>query len=231
MSVYVIADTHLSFSVEKPMDIFGKAWDNHAEILKENWEKNITAEDTIFIAGDISWGMTPAEALADLKFLNELPGTKFLMRGNHDYWWQTEKKLGEFFTENGLDTLKILNNSAVSIDGNVFCGGKGYFPENKTSKEQNEKLLARELIRLELSLQKAKELGAESPIVLLHYPPMLKGAPTEAVDLMVKYDVLECYFGHLHDLGIKSAQSGYCKGIDFTLVSGDHLKFNPLLIK
>ena len=155
--LYAIADTHLSFSVEKPMDVFGARWTNHAERLRENWLKKVRPEDTVVIPGDVSWGISLNEAEADLRFLDDLPGKKLLGKGNHDYWWTTANKMTAFFTEKGFSTLSILYNNAYYADGFIVCGTRGWMSEFGV-KAEDERLIAREAQRLELSLQAGQKL-------------------------------------------------------------------------
>ena len=153
MSIFAIADLHLGLSVDKPMDVFGPAWTGHVERLEKNWREKITSADTVLIPGDISWGISMEEALADLKFIDELPGTKILSKGNHDYWWGTTKKVEDFMAANGLTTLKILKNKGFVVENTLIAGTRGWIlPENPESKKEDEKIYLREVGRLERSL-------------------------------------------------------------------------------
>ena len=160
MSLFVLGDTHLSFGVpDKPMDIFG-GWENYQTLIGENWRQRVAPEDTVVLAGDISWGMTLEQAKADFAFLHALPGTKIILKGNHDYWWNSMKKMTEFFDANGFDTLRILHNNCYPYEEYGICGTRGwvYVPGEGSSDgtpDGDAKVLAREEQRLRVSLQAA----------------------------------------------------------------------------
>ena len=156
MSVYAIGDTHLSFSVDKPMDIF-KGWDDYALRLENNWQRLVSPEDTVIINGDISWAMSLEEAEKDFEFLNRLNGTKIISKGNHDYWWNTVTKMEKFFKEKSFDTLKILHNNAYRVGNISIAGSRGWFFD--AEKENVDKIMARECARLQRSIDEAKKLG------------------------------------------------------------------------
>lgn len=228
MALYAIADTHLSLSVDKPMDIF-RGWTDHMQRLESQWRELVAAEDTVVIAGDISWGMSLEQALADFRFLQELPGRKLIFKGNHDYWWCTRRKMDAFFEENGLDTLRIVHNDAVAVDGvGAVCGTRGWFYDD--SEPDNAKILAREAGRLSASIRAAKATGLK-PVVFLHYPPLFDGRVcNELIDVLKEEQIDRCYYGHVHGAGIRQAFQGTFEGIDFHLISGDALEFCPLHI-
>ena len=169
MALYAIGDLHLSLGTDKPMDDF-YGWDHYVERLESNWRRLITEQDTVVIAGDISWGMTMEEAHADFAFLQSLPGQKLLIKGNHDYWWQTRRKMDVYLSENGFSTLRIVHNDAVAVDDRLaVCGTRGWFYDAEG--DADKKVLNREVGRLHASVQAAKETGCE-PTVFLHYPPV-----------------------------------------------------------
>ena len=168
MSLFAIGDPHLSLNCNKPMDIF-RGWDDYVSRLERNWKKLVLPEDTVVLAGDISWGMTMEEAEADFRFLHELPGTKIILKGNHDYWFGTKTKVENFFTEKGFFTLKILFNNAFEYDGHSLCGTRGWI--NEQGEAVDKKVLNREAGRLRLSLEAGKKTG-KPPIAFLHYPPV-----------------------------------------------------------
>lgn len=233
MSIYTIADLHLSKGVDKPMDVFGGRWENYMERLAENWINAIQEDDTVVIGGDISWGMTNEEALPDLKFLHELPGQKILLRGNHDYWWQTTKKLNELFEQNELSSLSILYNNAICCEDVVICGTKGYLNDSGESSEQNAKLFDREVARMELSLKDAeKRFPGKEKIAFLHYPPLLSDfAYLAMLDVLFKYKVTRCYYGHLHGAGHRAGYKGDYYGIELILTAADFVDFTPVFVK
>ena len=222
MALYVIGDPHLSFSVDKPMDIFGGSWENHPEKLKKAWLETVGPEDTVVLAGDVSWGISLKEAQADFAFLHELPGKKILLKGNHDYWWETASKLRRFFAQQGFDDFELLYNNSISVEGVALCGTRGWEADPET--EQDAKMLQREMGRLERSLA-AAEPGL-TKIVLFHYPPE-SGDQKPFLPLLKKYDVSLCYFGHLHGLSARKTQFFESDGISFHLISADALAFCP----
>lgn len=228
MALYAIADTHLSLSTHKPMDIF-RGWTDHMERLESNWRKLVTPEDTVVIAGDISWGMSLNEALADFTFLHQLPGRKLIFKGNHDYWWCTRRKMDAFLEEKGLDSLTIVHNDAVEVDGRyAVCGSRGWFYDE--NEPDNAKILSREAGRLTASITAAKQTGL-APVVFLHYPPIFDGrACEELLEVLHREGVDNCYYGHVHGAGIRQAFQGERDGITFRLISCDALAFCPLHI-
>lgn len=228
MSLFVIGDTHLSFGTDKPMDIF-RGWENFEEKLKNNWLAVVKSDDTVVIPGDITWGMTMETALPDFKFIDSLPGTKIIMKGNHDYWWSTKKKAETFFENNGIKTIKILNNNAYSVGSLAFCGTRGWMADS--SKPEDRKIVLREAARLKMSIDCAKSLGGE-PIAFLHYPPMSGGKVCEEiVSELIAGGVKRCYYGHLHGAAASFAPGCEMFGIKFKLVSSDYLGFCPKLVE
>ncbi|MBQ9937007.1 MAG: metallophosphoesterase [Oscillospiraceae bacterium] len=230
MSLYCISDPHLSLSCDKPMDVFGGAWQDYVARLKENWNSTVTDEDTVVIPGDISWGMNLKESLSDFQFLNSLNGkTKIIGKGNHDYFWTSVSKMQAFFTENGLDTLKILHNNFYEYGENYgICGSRGWINENGNT--QDKKILNREAMRLEASIKPCVEMGRE-PIVFLHYPPVYsENICYEIYDVLKKYNVKKCYYGHIHGNGYRYAIDGLFDGIDFRLISCDYTEFYPVKV-
>ena len=228
MSLYVIGDLHLSLGSNKPMDIFG-GWHNYLEKLEENWRRLVRPEDGIVLAGDSSWGMTLEESLRDFQYLQGLPGRKYLIKGNHDYWWGSARKMQLFFEENGLDSLKILHNNCAEEEGLILCGTRGWLFENGAAFDQ--KIVNREAGRLEASLKASQGLGGER-IVVLHYPPLFADQVIpEFIDLMERWEVGRCYYGHLHGTACRSAFNGLYRGIEFRLVSADGLGFCPLPVR
>lgn len=228
MSLFVIGDTHLSLSTNKPMDIFG-GWNAHEQRLETNWRALVADADTVVIPGDISWGMTLEEAKADFVFLNSLPGRKLLLKGNHDYWWTTRRKMDAFFAENGLDTLTVVHNDAVVVEDSVaVCGTRGWFFDAEQDADQ--KVLNREIGRLRTSVEAAVKTGLE-PIVFLHYPPVWGDERCQAfLDVLSEFGIKRCFYGHVHGPGIGQAFNGEIDGVTLRLASADALKFMPLYI-
>ena len=228
MSLFVIADPHLSLGVDKPMNIF-EGWVDYEKRLADNWKKSVGPLDSVVIPGDISWGIDTAEALPDLQFLNSLPGTKYILKGNHDLWWPTMKKLTAFLEDNSLDTIVPVFRNAYAAEGVALCGTRSWFYD---SNEPDEKVFSREMMRLETSLQEAASLGMPEIIAFLHYPPVFSGMVVEeAVDLLRKYGVRRCFYGHIHGKNIHSAFNGVYEDIHFRLVSADALSFVPYRIE
>ena len=223
MALYAIGDLHLSLAVDKSMEIFGPAWENYVARIGEGLAV-LGPEDTLILAGDTSWGMTLEEAEADFKFLDRFPGKKYLIKGNHDYWWTTAAKLHRFFDERGIRTLDILHNSCVFYGDYAVCGTRGWFLE-EDQKPHNAKVLNREVMRLETSLAAA----GERPILcFLHYPPMYQGYQCpEILAALEKYRVKSCCYGHLHGPAIRRRWEGERHGTEFSLISADYLGFAP----
>ena len=231
MSIYAIGDTHLSFSSNKPMNVF-QGWEDYVDRLERNWRALIRDDDTVVIAGDVSWALKLDEVTEDLRFLDSLPGKKLIMKGNHDFWWQTKKKLDGFIEENGFKTLSILFNNAYKADDYVICGSRGWFFDD--SEGSVKKVLNREAGRLRISIESALELTDDvgKIIVFLHYPPVtLEQQCDEIMDVLKGYGIRRCFYGHLHGPSLKNAVNGVVDGIDFRLVSADFLRFCPKLVE
>ena len=224
MSLYVIGDLHLSFGCDKPMDVFGGRWENYTEKLREGFS-TVREEDTTVLCGDLSWGMSLAEAREDFRFIGALPGRKVILKGNHDYWWTTASQARRFLLDSGIGNIEFLNNNCVLYGETALCGTRGWTNESGDGREHDEKLLRRELLRLESSLKAAED---REKLVFLHYPPKLMLSEwTEAIDLMCAYGVRRCWYGHLHGPGCAQAFEGEYRGIRFRLVSADHVQFIP----
>lgn len=224
MSVFVIADPHLSFSSGKPMDIF-RGWSDYTDRLKKNWEAVVSERDTVVLPGDISWAMELSAAAADFAFLNALPGTKIIGKGNHDYWWGTVKKTESFLAENGFNTIKILFNNAYQAENIAVAGTRGWFFDDKT--EESEKIILREAGRLRRSLEAAVKLSGE-PVAFTHYPVAFNGEVCEPLmQVLQEFSVRRCFFGHIHGAARAQALRFEYGGIDFSLISADYLAFCP----
>jgi predicted phosphohydrolase len=228
MAVFAIADLHLSFSADKSMHIFD-GWNDYVRRIEKNWRQTVGGADTVVLAGDTSWGMTLDEAKADFEFLHSLPGQKVIIKGNHDYWWAGLGKMENFFLENRLDSLSILHNNCKAAGGIVICGTRGWVLEGDMPNDA--KLAAREEGRLKASLNSATELPGEK-VVFLHYPPVYRDSVAGGMlDLMIGSGVSRCYYGHLHAEARASAFEGRWLGIEFKLISADHLNFRPALVE
>lgn len=229
MSLFTISDLHLPLGVNKPMNIFGGGWDNYVERIMKNWQSIITPEDTVVLPGDFSWAMYLDEAVADFEFLHSLNGTKILLKGNHDYWWETKGKMNKFLSEKGFSDIKILHNDFYISESTAICGNRGWtYPPVS---EEDKKLYERELQRLELSIQKAYSQIPDNIIVFTHYPPISPLFPnTPFVDILKKYNIKKCFYGHLHGASLSHATEGIIDGIEYRLISSDYRKFVPYKI-
>ena len=227
MALYAIGDLHLCLGAEKPMDVFGGAWVGYMDKLREGFAK-VKAEDTVVLLGDLSWALDLDNAAADFAWINEIPGRKIILKGNHDYWWNTQTKFARFCKDNGFTNLNILNNNCFEYDGWAICGTRGWFFEEDRGSDHDKKVFNRELIRLETSLKAAGDLPK---MVFLHYPPLYKGYKCqEIIDLMHKYGVRRCFYGHLHGQSHGLAMEGLWDGIEYRLVSADHIGFVPFTV-
>ena len=226
MSLYAIADTHLSFGTDKPMDSF-PGWEDYVGRIEKNWNKLITENDTVVIAGDISWAMNFDELYADFKFIDSLNGSKIIIKGNHDYWWNTLSKMNGFIEQNGFDSIKILQNNSFTVDGISVCGSRGWLFDSDEA--HDEKVLNREVGRIRRSLDSAE---CEEKIVFLHYPPITTDHSCEQImSLLEEYGITKCYYGHLHGAAARLAVDDTVGGCKFELISCDRLHFIPKLIK
>ncbi len=227
MSLYAIGDLHLCLGAPKPMDIFGGAWEGYMQKLQEGISC-IGPDDTTVLLGDLSWALSLDEAEADFAWIDRIPGRKIILKGNHDYWWSTASKFYQFCDAHGFRNQYILNNNHFEYEGYAICGTRGWFFEEEKSKEHDKKVFRRELMRLETSLQSAGDLPK---IVFLHYPPRYKGYTCEPIlELLKKYDVRQCYYGHLHSVSHGLAIEGLWDAIEYRLVSADKLNFRPFSV-
>ena len=228
MALYAMGDLHLCLGAPKPMDVFGGAWVGYMEKLKQGLSV-ITEKDTLVLMGDLSWALDLNSAVADFAWINEIPGRKIILKGNHDYWWSTQAKFTKFCVENGFSDLNLLNNNCYFYDDWAICGTRGWFFEEERSGDHDEKVFRRELIRLEASLKAA---GDREKMVFLHYPPRYKGYTCrEILDLLESYGVRQCFYGHLHGASHKLAMEGTWDGIEYRLLSADYLNFQPYIVK
>ncbi len=225
LSIFVMADLHLSLSADKPMDIFG-GWNDYVQRIEKNWQKKISPEDTVVIPGDISWAMSLQDAREDMAFIHRLNGRKIIMKGNHDYWWNTVGKMEKFLAENGFDSIHILHNNHYEYEGTGICGTRGWI--NDTGAQADKKVLLREAGRLETSISSAEKAGL-SPVVFLHYPPVFGSSCNyEILDVLVKHNIRWCFYGHIHGRGAEYAVNGERGGINYRLIASDFLQFDPL---
>lgn len=228
MKIFAIADTHLSGNPpSKPMSIFGDRWLDHWDKIKADWQERVAPEDTVLIAGDISWAMKLPEALPDLDEIAALPGRKVLIRGNHDYWWQTVAKM----TAATAGRLIFLHNTFAPAGEWAVCGSRGWLcPGDPSFGADDEAIYRRELGRVRASLAAAKGAGFGRIILMLHYPPRTGAGASGFTDLMAEFGVETCVFGHLHNEAVNTAPVGEFNGTKYYLVSCDALNFKLLQI-
>lgn len=228
MALYAIGDLHLSLGADKPMDVFGSRWEGYMDKLRQGLSV-ITAEDTTVLLGDLSWAMSLQEAEPDFAFMAAIPGRKIILKGNHDYWWTTANKFYTFCREKGFENLWILNNNCYFYEDTALCGTRGWFFEAERSAQHDEKVYQRELMRLETSLRAA---GEHEKICFLHYPPLYRGYECPGVlELLERYGVSQCIYGHLHSDSHKLAITGDKNGIFYRLAAADYTDFRPILLK
>lgn len=226
VALYALGDTHLSLAVNKPMDVFGGAWSGYVEKLREGLSL-LTGRDTLVLCGDISWGMSLEQAERDFAFLEACPGRKLILKGNHDYWWNTASKMERFWAERGFHSLHVLHNNCYEYGPYALCGTRGWFYEEDEG-GHNDKVFRRELIRLEASLKAA---GERKKLCFLHYPPRYHGyLCAEIIALLEQYGVEQCFYGHLHGGSHRLAIEGRSGGVDYHLVAADYLQFRPYRI-
>ena len=230
MSVFAISDLHLSLSIDKPMDVFGDRWKNYMEKMEREWRNTVGENDYVIIPGDISWATYLEQSAADFEFIESLPGRKVISKGNHDYWWTTMNKLNAFLKDNNLSSISFMHNNSFKLGRYLICGTRGWtVPGDDDCRDEDVKIYKRELQRLENSLKHACRTDGEILVAALHYPPFnSRWEPSGFVDIMKDYRVDVCLYGHLHAESINNAVEGKIEGIDFKLVSADHLDFKPL---
>lgn len=234
MSIFAIADLHLS-GIEgeaKSMAVFDDRWLQSKHKLERNWRAIVNESDHIVIPGDFSWAMSLDEAEDDFAFIDSLPGTKYIGKGNHDFWWSSAKKMDNFFSNKGFNSLKILYNNSFVVDNTAICGTRGWFLDQAQQKTAGttdwEKISRRETIRLENSLSSVDPSADVEKVVFLHFPPLWKGfLCREIIDIMQSHKVRRCYYGHIHGFYDSSADFEF-EGILFRMISADHLDFSPL---
>ncbi|SFC86415.1 metallophosphoesterase [Clostridium uliginosum] len=225
MALYTISDLHLAFNLEKPMDIFGDNWINHCEKIKNNWINKVKKEDTVLIAGDISWSLKESDSKYDLDWIDSLPGRKIISKGNHDYWWGSISKLNVMY-----ENTKFIQNNFYSYEKYAICGTRGWTcPEGDKYSLKDKKIYDREQIRLRLSIEAAKKNGFEDIIVMLHYPPTNEKFEKSAfTEIFKEYKVKKVIYGHLHGPSLQgNLLEGNVDGIEYIVSSADYIDFCP----
>ena len=227
--IYTIADLHLSFGTDKPMDIFS-GWTNYTERIRNNWQRLVEPNDTVVIAGDISWAMKLNEINKDFEYIQSLNGKKIILKGNHDYWWTTKSKMDKYISESGFDSVSILHNNYYVVEDTAICGTRGWFYD--AEKDEDMLILKREVGRLKMSVEPALKAGYK-PVVFLHYPPIYNGMEcTEIMNVLREYEIKKCFYGHVHGGNAsKKAFIGEKYGIKFQLIACDYINFTPMSIK
>ena len=226
MAIYTIGDLHLSFKENKPMSIFGDNWEGHEEKIKEDWLSRVKKEDLVILPGDFSWATYLKDTDEDFIYLKQLPGKKLLLKGNHDYWWTTLKKMRNFLEEQKIEDVDFIYNNSYEFENHIIVGTRGW---SQTDEKEDKKLLKREALRLELSIKNGIQTFGEDKeiIVFMHYPPItINNANSEFVKTMKQYEIKRCYYAHLHGNSHKDAIEGIKNGIYFKLISADYLKFD-----
>ena len=231
MSIFAISDLHLSFAdtVNKPMDVFGPDWVNHAERLKNEWIQTVSPSDFVVIPGDISWGLSLDEAKADLQFIDGLPGMKILLRGNHDFWWSSMKKMRGLYK-----TVNFIQNDAFACEDCVICGTRlwslPWVQQADYTQSESDVIFEREILRLEMSFAEAEKIrGEKKLIVATHFPPLDKSHKgTRITEIYQNHGVDIAVYGHLHGKHWSDAAEGEIGGIEYRLVSLDRLNAKPL---
>jgi len=225
MRLFAVSDLHLSGHDPKPMDIFGAGWENHWQKIAEDWQSKVTDDDLVLIGGDISWAMQPQHAQEDLDAIGAMPGQKLLLRGNHDYWWGSLSRVRAMMPEG----MFVLQNDAWVFGDTVIAGTRGWnIPAGNHDSDQDRKIFAREVQRLELSLKDAVRKRKEGMrlVVMMHYPPFdEKHHPSPMTDLLEQYGVSLVTYGHLHGMHLKNAFEGELRGVQYRMVSCDKLGF------
>ena len=229
MSIYTIADLHLSFNEDKPMNVFGEIWNDYEEKIKEDWNKKVKENDLVVLPGDFSWSMYLKDTYKDFEYLNKLTGKKLLLKGNHDYWWTTVTSMRNYIKENDFKDIDFLYNNSYKFGNTIIVGTRGWILSEES---EAKRMINRESARLELSIEDALKVKEDDDeiIAFMHYPPILKSnvqknEMNEFIKVLKKYNIKKCYYGHLHSSSIKDAIEGNYFGIEFKLVSADGLDF------
>ena len=232
MNLFAIGDLHLSMGTDKPMDIFGGVWEDYVEKLAKNWQSVVGEDDVVVICGDVSWAINFTELYPDFAFLQKLNGKKYILKGNHDYWWTTVHKMQSFLDENKFDSISILHNNSFPFGNLAICGTRGWFLDAGDTGGQNQKIFNREVGRLSASLDFAKkQYPAHERVAFLHYPPVYTGYRCEEILAVLKaFDVERCYFGHLHGTAHHRVVEGMVDTVRMKLIAADYLRFTPHLV-
>ena len=237
MKLFALSDLHLAHTVDKPMTIFGDKWKNHTQLIRQSWQKTVTDEDVVILGGDISWGKSLDEAVADLRFVDELPGQKIMLRGNHDYWWTSLSKMNQLCEQENLKTLHFLRNNALRFGSFLIGGTRGWLlPDDDEFTAQDQKIFERELIRMQLSLddmkkENKKRDGGLTQVFAMHYPPVsANGASSKMSELLSEAKIQLCIIGHKHHELPILLSTPLLAEVRYVLTSADQLSFIPVLL-
>ena len=222
MAIWAIADLHLSFSENKPMDVFGDNWKNHEETIKQDWKTKVADNDLVLLPGDFSWSMHLEDTVKDFEYINSLPGKKILLKGNHDYWWTTVTKMRRFLEEHDFKNIDFLHNNSYEYEDTIITGTRFSMPDIDT-----DFCIDKRGEVIDYVVQKYGE--DKELIVCMHYPPTTNNGEMEFINIMKKYNVKNCLYGHLHSTAINGAVQGDFNGVNLKLVSADGLDFKLLM--
>ena len=230
MSIYAISDLHLSFNTNKPMNIFG--WEDYEDKIKEDWKEKVTENDLVLLPGDFSWEMKLENTYKDFEFINLLPGKKILLKGNHDYWWNTLLKMERFLEENNLNNIFFLHNNSYKFENTIISGTRGWSLIEED--DENNRIRNREVLRLELSINDGiKKYGKDKEIIVcMHYPPLSRNyMNTDFTKILEKYNVSKCIYGHLHGKTQEEGITGRINNVEYIMASCDYTDFKLIKIK
>lgn len=229
MSIFAISDLHLSFNTNKPMNIFG--WVDYEEKIRKNWQEKVKEDDVVLLLGDFSWEMNLENTYKDFEFINSLPGRKLLLKGNHDYWWNTLSKMRIYLTDNKFYNIDFIYNNSYEDNNKIIAGTRGWtISENQV---EDEKIRKREALRLELSIKNGIEQFGDNKeiIVCMHYPPLNKlNRSTEFTQILEKYNVKKCIYGHLHGKAQEEMLVGHINNVEYIMASCDYTGFDVIKI-
>lgn len=225
MALYALSDLHLSLSTDKPMDVFGDLWKDHHIKVMDNWNKKISYNDTVLVSGDTSWALKLEEAMADLDFVHSLNGKKILIKGNHDFWWNSVSKLNSLYED-----MYFLQNVFCQYEDYAICGTRGWINLDERE-EHDEKIHKREVLRLAMSLKAAEKQGFKKFIVMMHYPPVTRAVKSqEFVQVLAQYNVEKLVYGHIHTDSKNLCYNGIYNNIEYICTSADIINFDPVRI-
>jgi len=227
LRVFALGDLHLSAAADKPMDIFGPAWRDHQEKIEANWRHAVAADDLVLLCGDLSWAMKLDEARPDLDFIESLPGVKYFIRGNHDYWFSRPGRVREILGP----TTHLIRFDAAVHRGVGICGVRGWLlPTHPDYTLENDALHCRRArLRLAMSLDVLASLEWDVAVAMFHYPPMDTGEQT-LIEMIAQAGVRHCVYGHLHGEDAINAFEGEVEGVRIRCVSADKVQFRPVLL-